>query len=362
MKIKSIMCKILDIPLKSFFQTSYGRFSSRQVLLVKVHTSDDQGIAECPVLGPFYSPETTQTAQHIIQDHISNAIIGRKINNIEDYVKIVSFIRGHRFAKSGVELALWDLLAKQEGLPLYQLLGGVRCKIPSQISIGVKDNLDHLLQAIKQSLEEGYRQIKIKIQPGWDKKILENVRKEYPDISLMVDANAAYSLDNIQFFKELDRYNLSMIEQPLHYNDLYNHAKLQEQIETPICLDESIHSLDDAITAIKLGSCKIINIKVFRVGGLYETKKIQRFCVKNNIDVWCGGMIETGLGKAFNLAAASLPGFTLPNDITPSKTYFTDEIIEPPIKMSKDGYITLSDRNGIGYAINNEFIHKYQIK
>lgn len=362
MEIERIQCIPLQVPLKSFFETNFGRFDSRRILLVKVSASDGAGIAECPVFGPFYSYETVKTAKHIIDDYISEAIIGKEINDIEEYVKKVSFIRGHNFAKSGVELALWDALTKAGDKPLHKELGGVKQKIPSQISIGVKDKIEDLLNAIKEGLDQGYRQIKIKIHKGWDLDVVKQVRDKYPDIPLMVDANAGYTLDDLDLFKQLDSYDLTMIEQPLHYDDLYNHSKLQKKLNTPICLDESIHSLDDAKTAVELGSCQIVNIKVFRVGGLYETKRIQKFCSKQDVDVWCGGMIETGLGKAFNLVAASLPGFTLPNDITPSRTYFVDEIIEPEIQIDKDGYISLSNRPGLGYSVKEDIIEKYRIR
>ena len=360
MRIKSIEIIPIEVPLKSRFKTGFGQVSSRKILIIKVFTSDALGIAECPVLGPFYSYETIQIAWHIIKEYITPAIVGKTFNNVGEYVKAVSFIRGHRMAKAGVELALWDVLAKREGIPLYKLIGGVKRKIPCQISIGIKSSPAELLQEIGKGLDEGYRQIKIKIRPGWDINVVKLVRNRYPEIPLTVDANASYTLRDEGLLMELDKYGLTMIEQPFYYGDLYDHAVLQSKIKTPICLDESINSLADVKTAIALGSCKIINIKVSRVGGLYETIKMQDFCLKKGVPVWCGGMIETDLGKAFNLAAASLPGFTLPNDVTPSMTYFTDTIVSPAIKMDKNGYIEIPDRPGLGYEVNEKFISKYR--
>lgn len=362
MRVENIDCIPVKVPLIKPFETNFGRFETRKVVIVKLDSTLGTGVSEVPVFGPFYSYETVETANHIIPDYILPLIKNKELSNISDYKDSVSSIRGHPFAKSGVELALWDIWAKENNRPLYKELGGSKEKIPSQISIGVKDNPDQLIEDIKKGLDKGYRQIKIKIRPGWDIDVLEKVRREYPDISLMVDANAGYSLEDAKLLKKLDNFDLTMIEQPLSYDDLYNHSKLQSELETPVCLDESIHSLMDVQTAIELGSCQIINVKVARVGGLYEVNRIQKFCSQKGVDVWCGSMVGSGLEKGFNIAAATLPGFTFPNDITPSKTYFEEDLIRSQIKMDSEGFIEVPQRDGVGFEVNWDLIEKYKIE
>jgi len=359
MRIDRIECIALSLPLKRFFETSIGRFFKREIVLVKVCTNEGTGIGECPVFGPFYSYETLETALHIIRDYIAPAVTQQEISGIEDYIDKVSFIRGHNMAKSGVEFALWDVFAQKAGLALHKLLGGVKSKIPCGISIGVQNSIEELLEEIKKNLELGYQRVKLKIQPGWDIKVVEQVRGSYENIPLMVDANSAYTLADIELFKALDIFGVMMIEQPLGNEDLYFHSQLQRQLETPICLDESIHSPETAEAAIKMDSCRIINIKPPRIGGLFHTVKIHDLCLHHGIDIWCGGMLETGLGRVFNLAAASLEAFNLPNDIMPSGAYFAGDIISPGIAMDKDGYIQLLDKPGLGYELDFEMVRKY---
>lgn len=361
MEIQEIECIPIEVPLVEVFETNFGRFRSRKVIIVKVDSSNGSGVGECPVFGPYYSYETVKTALHIIKDYISPLLANEDISSIEEYREKVSAIRGHPFTKSSIEMALWDIHAKKNSNPLFKELGGTRQKVPAQISIGVKESLDQLLQAIEEGLNKGYRQIKIKIKPGWDLGVVREVRNRYPDIQLMVDANAGYSIEESKRLKELDKFDLSMIEQPLGYDDLYFHSKLQAELETPICLDESIHSVLDTKTAIELGSCEIVNVKVARVGGLEEARKIQKLCAEAGVDAWCGGMVESGIGKAFNIATATLPGFSMPNDITPSRTYYEEDLIEPQIELDKNGFIEVPERNGLGFDVNWKMVDKYRI-
>lgn len=362
MRIERVKTIPLSVPLRQPFETSFGRFDRRELLYVDLVTTDGRAFGECPVFGPHYSAETVATAQHIIEAYIAPAVVGRPIDSIEAYVAAVSGIRGHEMAKSAVEHALWSLLAQADGLPLHRLLGGTKEEVAVGVSLGVEPRVERLLERIEQALERGYRRVKIKIRRGWDAQIVEQVRHRFPDIRLMVDANAAYSLDDVALFKRLDGYGLVMIEQPLGYSDLHRHALLQRQVKTPICLDESIRGLADLEAATALGSCRIVNIKPFRVGGLYETRRMGQYCAGHGLHAWCGGMVETGLGRAINLAAASLPGFDLDNDIAPTLDRFVEDGIDPPLEMTATGTIRLSDRPGIGYAVRAGFIDRYRVR
>ena len=361
MWIESIETIPIRVPLQTVFETSFGRFSDRNVLYVRVVTTSGEAISECPVFGPYYSSETTKTVAHVIADYIAPKLIGTQIVDIEDYLECVAFIRGHEMARSAVEHALWDLLAREDGIPLYRKLGGVRSEIPVGISIGVKESVADLYVEIEEALDRGFKRVKLKIQPGWDLDVTKAVRERFPDIPLMVDANGVYSLRDQTLFQHLDRLSLMMIEQPLEGSDLYGHAVLQEQLKTPICLDESIHSLYDVEAAIALGSCRIINIKPFRVGGLYEAKRIQQFCGEHDVGVWCGGMVETGVGRAINLAAASLPSFNLPSDIAPTLDRFVDDAICPALTMTKEGMVRIPNTAGLGFEVSREFIRAYKV-
>ena len=359
MRIASIKSYPLELPLSRPFETNFGRFEVRRVLLVAVSTGDATATAECPVFGPQYSYETVETARLIVDQHIGPAIVGETLEKPEDFVERVAFIRGHPFAKSAVELALWDLWARGRGQPLWRFAGGEREHVRCQISIGVKASIEELLEAIEAGIEQGYGHIKLKIRRGWDAAVLEHVRNVYPDTPLMVDANGGYTLQDLPMLKALDRLNLEMIEQPLHPADLRDHALLQREIATPICLDESVDSIQSAQAAIALGSCRIVNIKLARVGGLGPAKQMASLCRENGLTVWCGGMIETGLGACYNLAAASLPEFVHPNDITQSYAYFDIELVRPPIQLRRDGTIQLPERPGIGRDVDWEMVQRF---
>ncbi len=362
MRIERIVTIPLRVPLVEPFETSFGRFKSRDLLYVEVTTSQGVTFSECPVFGPHYSEETVATARHIIEDYVAPLVVGREIASVDDYVKRVSAIRGHKMAKSAVEHAIWAILASEAALPLHRFIGGTKEEVPVGVSLGVQLRVERLLELIEDAIERGFQRVKIKIHPGWDGDVVERVRNRFPDIPLMVDANAAYTLDDLELFKRLDTFSLIMIEQPLHYADLYQHALLQQQLETSICLDESTTGLEDVMAAAALGSCRIVNIKPFRVGGLHETKRIERFCVDHDLHVWCGGMVETGLGRAINLAAASLPGFDLVNDIAPTLDRFVEDGIDPPLEMTAGGTIRLSSRPGLGYELRSGFVKRYRVR
>jgi O-succinylbenzoate synthase len=261
-------------------------------------------------------------------------------------------VRGHRMAKATIETACWDLEAKRLKVPLWKHLGGTRAEIACGVSIGIQDSVEILLEKIRKEVDAGYQRIKIKIKPGWDLKIIESVRQEFPNIRLMGDANSAYTLADVPLFKELDNFNLMMLEQPLAHDDIFDHAKLQREIQTPVCLDESIHSAADATHAIELGSCKIINVKLGRVGGHAEAKRIENVARENSLPIWCGGMLESGVGRAHNIAMSTLAGFSLPGDVSASARYWSEDIIEPPVIVSSSGAIKPPDAPGIGFDLN----------
>ena len=363
MFIEEVELRLINMKLVSPFETSFGRETERKTIIVKMVSDGLKGYGECVAMdGPWYSYETIETAWIILQKYMIPMILGKEINQPSELIKLLGRVRGHNMTRAALEEAFWDLYAKFQGKPLSKLLGGVKDKIESGVSIGIQKNVQQLLKAIDNYLSEGYRRIKLKIKPSWDIEVLREVRKHYPDIPLMVDANAAYTIEDARHLKKLDEFNLLMIEQPLSYDDLVNHAKLQSVLKTPICLDESIKTVSDARAALKLRSCKIINIKVGRVGGLLKAKEIHDLCQENNIPVWCGGMLETGIGRAINVAIASLPNFKLPNDISASQRYYHEDIIDPPFELNPDGTITVPKKPGIGIEVIEERLNKRTIK
>lgn len=354
----------LNLPLRFPFETSFGRTTNRRVLIVQaIDRSGESGYGECVAMeGPFYSGETIDTAWIIIAKHISPLLAAEGIAADQVYGKL-SPIRGNQMAKGAVEAAVWDLEAKLLGLPLWKHLGGERTEIACGVSIGIQPSTRELVETIAQELESGYQRIKIKIKPGQDLKLVQAVRSAYKDIVLSVDANAAYSLDrDLALMKELDRYNLLMIEQPLAAGDLVDHAKLQRQLSTPLCLDESIASAADARHALELGACRIINIKLGRVGGLSQAREIQALAAGQQIPVWCGGMLESGIGRAHNIAMSSLPGFTLPGDVSASKRYWDEDIIDPEVEVSSRGTIRVPTAPGLGYRVRTDRIEKLTVR
>lgn len=354
---------IVRMPLLSPFETSFGRETHKTAIIVSLHSDGLVGYSECVASeAPYYSYETVTTAWHVIEDYVLPNLLGKEFSSPEALMKSMARIRGHNMAKASVEMAFWDLVAKANRISLSKALGGVKERIESGVSIGIQESMHKLINMISKYMDEGYRRIKIKIKPRWDVEVVKEVRKVFPDIPLMVDANSAYTLDDIDVFKEIDRYDLMMVEQPLSYDDIVDHAKLQSQISTPICLDESIKSYDDARHAIELGSCRIINIKPGRVGGHLISKTIHDYCMDEGIPVWMGGMLETGIGRAHNVALASLPNFKLPGDVSASDRYFEEDIVEPPFKLNPDGTIDVPKGHGIGVEVMEERIEKFRLK
>jgi o-succinylbenzoate synthase len=352
--IQSIELREIRLPLIHFFETSFGRTTERRILLARLTDADGvEGWGECTAgEGPFYSNEWTETAWTTLSEFLAPMVLGKQIESAGNASSLMKSVRGHRMAKATIENACWDLDAKRAGVPLWKHLGGTRSEVFSGVSIGIQDSPDILLEKIRIEVDAGYQRIKIKIKPGWDLKIVERVRKEFPDIRLMGDANSAYKLSDVSLFQQLDQFNLMMLEQPLAHDDIFDHATLQRQIKTPVCLDESIRSAEDAIHAITLGSCRIINVKLGRVGGHSEAKRIERIACENEIPIWCGGMLESGIGRAHNIAMSTLAGFTLPGDVSASARYWEEDIIDPPVKVSARGAIKAPEAPGIGFAVN----------
>lgn len=354
MIIQSIELREICLPLIHFFETSFGRTTERRILLARLRDADGaEGWGECTAgEGPFYSDEWTDSAWSTLCEFLGPMVLGQYVDSAAEVFALMKPVRGHRMAKATIETACWDLEAKKLGVPLWQHLGGTRREIASGVSIGIQDTPDILLEKIHTEVDAGYQRIKIKIKPGWDTAIVARVRKEFPEIRLMGDANSAYTLSDVPLFKELDRFNLMMLEQPLSHNDIFDHATLQQQIQTPICLDESIRTAADATHAIAMGSCKIINVKLGRVGGHTQAKRVEQVAREHDIPVWCGGMLESGIGRAHNIAISTLAGFSLPGDVSASARYWDEDIIDPPVTVSAKGTITVPDAPGIGFALN----------
>ena len=364
MLISTVELREIRLPLIHFFETSFGRTTERRILLVRVTDKDGaEGWGECTAgEGPFYCDEWIETAWHTMKTFLVPMVIGKEIDSAAQTWELMKAVRGHRMAKAAIENACWDLEAKRLGVPLWKHLGGTRTEIACGVSIGIQDTLQALIEKIDTELAAGYQRIKIKIKPGWDLKIIAQVRDKFPEIRLMADANSAYTLADAALFRELDQYDLMMVEQPLAHDDIFDHAELQKQITTPICLDESIHSSEDAQHAIKLGSGRIINLKLGRVGGHVQAKKVERVCRENNIPVWCGGMLESGIGRAHNIAMATLAGFTLPGDVSASSRYWHEDIIEPPVTVSATGTIAAPDKAGIGFEVNQSRVDQLTVR
>ena len=362
--IESIELREIRLPLVHFFETSFGRTDERRIVLARVVDADGaEGWGECTAgEGPFYSYESTETAWATLTEFLAPMIIGQEIEDAAHVFAAMKLVRGHRMAKATIETACWDLEAKRAGVPLCKHLGGVRSEIACGVSIGIQDTPEILLEKIRKEVDAGYQRIKIKIKPGWDLKIIERVRKEFPDIRLMGDANSAYKLSDVPLFQQLDRFNLMMLEQPLAYDDIFDHAVLQRQIQTAVCLDESIHSAEDARHAISLESCRIINVKLGRVGGHAEAKRIEMVARDNEIPIWCGGMLESGVGRAHNIAMSTLAGFTLPGDVSASARYWEEDIIEPPVRVSPRGTITAPDAPGLGFTVNQPRVEALTVR
>lgn len=360
--IKKINLHKLSMTLNNPFSTSFGTLQNKDFFITEVIDAEgNHGYGESVAfLTPWYTEETVQTTEHIIEDFLIDMLRKNSIEHPNDVSQLFSPIRGNRMAKAALEGAIWDLYAKRKNITLTEALGGVKTKIDVGISIGIQPTIADLIKTIHHQLEQGYKRVKLKIKPGLDIKLLQEVRRAFPNTPIMADANSAYTLKDIDLLKKLDEFNLMMIEQPLAHDDIIDHAKLQTEINTPICLDESIHSYEDARKAIELGSCKIINIKIGRVGGLTEAKRIHDLCQENDVALWCGGMLEAGIGRAHNIALTTLPQFILPGDTAGSAHYWQQDIIFPEVTVD-NGMIHVPEKPGIGYEIDWEAMERYTV-
>ncbi len=363
MKIERIELREIGLQLVAPFETSFGATTERRIILVKVFSDGLVGWGECTCNeGPFYNHESTDAAWIILKDFVAPLTVDCDIEHPAMAAALTSRIRGNKMARAAVETAIWDLFARREGVPLWELLGGVQPEIASGVSIGLQETDSELLKKIATEVEAGYQRIKIKIKPGRDYDMVKAVRREYPKIGLTVDANSAYTLDDVDMLRKLDEFDLMLIEQPLAYDDIIDHASLQRELRTPICLDESILSVDDARKALSIGACRIINIKLGRVGGHAEARKIQDFCRERGVPVWCGGMLESGVGRAQNIAMSTLPGFTMPGDVSASKRYWHEDIIVPEVEVTSRGTIPRPGGKGIGYSINETRVESLTVR
>jgi len=363
MRIERIELREVHLPLVHPFETSFGRETEQRVVIVAVRSGGLTGYGESAAgIGPWYSYETVETCWHVQRDFLVPMLQGRELSHPAALAELFAPVRGHNMAKTGLEEAVWDLYAKRTGEPLARCLGGTKDRIESGVSVGIQPSIEELLDRIVGFSEAGYRRVKIKIKPGWDLDVVAAVRRRLPDLRLMADANSAYSIDDAPLFRALDECGLMMIEQPLGYHDLLDHARLQSQIETPICLDESIPTLDHARCAVELGSCRIINIKPGRVGGLHASRQIHDLCERHDLPVWCGGLLETGIGRAHNVALSTLPGFRLPGDISASARYYKDEIVDPPFTLNPDGTISVPLEAGIGVMVDERRLQRSSVR
>ena len=363
MKIESLTLRELHMPLVHFFETSFGRVYSRRILLVSIEADGVRGWGEC-VAGedPFYSSEWIETAWPTIAQYLAPVLLEGTIRSGRDCAALFARVRGHRMAKAALENAVWDAEARQKQMPLWKLLGGSRREIACGVSIGIQDSPEQLLDNIATELAAGYRRIKVKVKPGWDLNILEKIRARWADILLSVDANSAYTLDSVEHLRKFDAFKLLMIEQPLWNDEIYLHARLQKAIETSICLDESIHHARNADFALEIDACRIVNIKVGRVGGFTEAIKVHNVAQRHNVPVWCGGMLESGIGRAHNVALSTLDNFRLPGDVSASKRYWKEDIIEPEVEVRADGMITVRDEVGTGYQVREDLVRKFTVR
>ncbi len=352
MRLERIDLHMVMLPLAHPFETSFSRETHRPCVLVSVHGEGITGWGECTAgAGPWFSSETIETAWHILRDVLAPALLGQAIQSPADVPPLFARVRGHPMARAALENAVWDWLAQAQGVPLSRLLGGQHQRVVAGVSVGIEPTLNAQLEQVAQFVEAGYARVKLKIKPGWDVEPVRAVRQRWPDLLLQVDANAAYQPGDTAVFEELDQYGLLLIEQPFHYDDIVDHARLQARLNTPLCLDESIHSPEHARWALAIDACRIINIKVGRVGGLTAARQIHDLCAAQGIPVWCGGMLETNIGRATNVALASLPNCTLPGDISASARYYRQDIAAPDFVLQADSTLAVPQVPGLGVAV-----------
>jgi o-succinylbenzoate synthase len=360
MRIEAVELHQIQLPLKTPFAASFGAMTKRNIILVKVLADGVYGWGEASMLNdPLYNYETPETAWHILKDYAIPQVLGKSVEHPTEVPALYREIRGHNFAKAGLENAVWDAIARAQGVPLAKMLGGVRDRIDVGVSIGIQKTPDDLVRVVDGFVSQGYKRMKIKIKPGKDIPDLTAVRRAFPTVATMADANSAYTLEDIPTFQAMDELNLTMYEQPLPWDDIVDHAKLQAVVKTPVCLDESVHSPEDARKALELGSCRIINIKVGRVSGLTAAKEIHDLMRSKGLDVWCGGMFESGIGRAINIHMTTLPGFTLPGDTSAADRYYHEDIVDEPAVLNSDGTLSVPTRPGIGVDVVPELLKKY---
>jgi o-succinylbenzoate synthase len=363
MRIDAIILRELHMPLVRPFETSFGVTTNRRVLLVEIQSEGLTGWGECTAgERPYFSEESTDTAWQVIVRELGPMLATESPEHGGDCPRILQPVRGNRMAKAALENAVWDLEAQREGLSLSRLLGGVRETIPCGVSLGIQPSIPELLSIVERELAAGYQRIKLKCKPGWDVEVFERVRNRWPDITLSCDANSAYRLRDTEHIASFDAFELLMIEQPLWHDDFFYHSMLQKRLQTPICLDESIHNRRDALAAIEAESCKIINIKLGRVGGFSEAIAVHNAAQERGIPVWCGGMLESGVGRAHNIALSSLENFTLPGDVSASARYWAEDIIEPEVTVSREGEIAIADTPGRGYEVRSDLIERLTVR
>jgi O-succinylbenzoate synthase len=363
MKLEQIEVRRVTLPLRFPFETSFGRTTVKQFLLVSVSAGGVSGHAECVAdVDPFYLPETNVTALHVLREFLAPVAFSLEIGHPREVLPAFARVRGHEMAKAALEMAVWELWARREGVPLWKLLGGRGGESAAGVSVGLQEDEAALVDEVEAEVAAGYRRVKIKIKPGWEIEPVRLIREEFPDLPLMVDANSAFGLKDIPLLRRLDRFGLMMIEQPLAHDDLVDHARLQREIETPICLDESIHHVEDVRKAHELGSCRIINVKLGRVGGFTEAIKMNEYCVRHGIPIWCGGMLESGVGRLHNIAMSALAGFVLPGDVSASKRYYAEDTIRPPVTVTPKGTIRVPDGPGMGCELNSELIERATVR
>lgn len=358
-RIKRVTLYHISMQLKSPFATSYGAYTDRETVLVEAE--DESGVigwGECAAFStPWYTEETIGTAWHMMEDFLIPLLLDSTLEHARDIGPLFSIFKRNHMAKAALETAVWDVYAKLQDLPLAKMLGGVRQEIETGVAVGLQETPQQLYRLIDRYLQEGYRRVKVKIKPGNDIELLRGIRREFPDLKLMADANSAYTLQDMEHLKRMDEFGLMMIEQPLASDDIIDHAKLQQELATPICLDESLVSYEDVRKALELGSCRVVTLKIGRVGGLTEAIRIHDLCAAHGIPVWCGGMLDTGIGRAHNIALATLPGFTLPGDISASSRYWERDVISPKVTV-QDGLVRVSEKPGIGYEVDLDYIRK----
>jgi len=357
-RLDRILLRQIRMPLVHFFETSFSRTYERTIVLVEVVSEGLSGWGEVTAgENPFYNEEWTASIWPVLCDYVAPRVLNHDFESAAEVYARTAHIRGHFMARGGLEAAVWDLEARRAAIPLARHIGGgARTQVPCGVSIGIQDSVAQLIEKIQTELAAGYQRIKIKIKPGWDIDVVRQIRTKFPNILLMADANSAYTLADTDHLKRLDEFNLMMIEQPLAHDDILDHAILQAQIQTPICLDESIRTPHHAEQAIALQACRILNIKLGRVGGFHAAKQVHDFAHVHGIPVWCGGMLESGIGRAHNLALSTLPGFTLPGDVSASKRYWKRDIIQPPVEISSAGAITVPTAPGFGYDLDLDYL------